>query len=56
MITLVKNNGQVKALSGASRYLLHTKVCGHDMYAKPGLRPIIGHIMYLFKFTRWVKE
>lgn len=44
MITLVKNKGQVKALSGVSRYLLHIKVDGYDMYAKPGLRPIIGYI------------
>lgn len=49
MITIVKNKGQVKALAGTCKYLFHIKVDGYDMYAKPGIRPIIGHIKYLLK-------
>lgn len=51
MIKFVKNNGQVKALAGKSKYLLYAKDRRlGDMYALPSLKPIFGFIVAQFKF------
>ena len=55
MIKLVKNEGQVKELAGKCRYLFSTDDFSvGTIYAKPGLRPIIGYIWAKLKggFTK----
>ncbi len=50
MIRIVKNIGQVKSQFKPSecKYLLavHIKGIG-DVYAKPGVKPVIGYLIYL---------
>ena len=49
---IVKNEGQIETLRGKSRYLLRIYDKGNDvtMYAKPGLKPVVGAILAKFKF------
>lgn len=46
MLKIVKNEGQCKELIGKCKYLLYTNEFRvGELYAKPGLKPIIGYII-----------
>lgn len=44
MLKIIKNNSGIEALR-KSKYVLYTEVGGKPLYAKIGLKPIIGHLI-----------
>ena len=48
MLKIIKNDSSIEELS-KSKYVLYTEVCGEKLYAKIGIKPIIGHLIAKYK-------
>ena len=52
MFKVVKNHGQCKALAGKGKYILqmYDEIEDVNMYAKIGIKPVIGYILAAIKY------
>lgn len=52
MFKVVKNHGQCKALAGKGKYILqmYDEIEDVNMYAKLGIKPVIGYILAAIKY------
>lgn len=58
MLKLERNVGQIQQFTPEeSKYLLHTKCDGIDVYAKPGVWPVIGYCLHrIMNFKEYIVD